>query len=724
MTTQALAQTAPKLTAVPAGVSTELDAISVTAERNPSSIFDSPSTVSVKDNKQLERDSIKTPSDLVRDEPGISVGNQPSRTGATNYIIRGIGENRVRLQIDGVKIPDFPSTNVGGGNFTRDFVDFDSLKQVEIIRGPASALYGSDAIGGVVSFLTKDPADYLALVNKNWFLSGKGAFDGTDRSFSQSVTGAARIGNVETLLLYTHRNGNEVTPNTYRKANSQDYTSHNVLSKIVYNAGLWGTFKLTSEYTFKRVETNILSDLGVSGGGGGPITKIFDSRGNDTTSRPRISFDWNLPVSWAIADTIKTNAYWTQLDREEKSQQLRGVRFGAPPLSASRLRLSDFKFNQQIAGVEVQLSAAREIWGWQHKFTYGATLDQTSTERPRDRSETNFVTGITTKTVAGDLYPNKTFPDTKTLQGAIYAQDIAQYGALRLLPAVRFDYYHLDPKPDQLFANSNKPGFAVNSVTEVALSPKFGATYDLTDQYRLFSQYARGFRAPPYDNANFAFSNPLFGYEVLPNGNIKPETSDSFEGGLRGRYANGSSFQLTSFYNLYSNFIDTKNIGTSTSGLTQFQYQNLSKVRIYGFEAKGDYKFTPEWAAFASFAYANAEDQQTKRPVDSVDPFTLVGGLRYTNSNGFGAELRAKYAGAQKRVSDSSIFKTPEYTTVDALITYNWTPNFTINASIRNLFDKKFFNHADVAGLLANNRNLELFRSSGRTVAMNATMRW
>ena len=52
------------------------------------------------------------------------------------------------------------------------------MKRVEIIRGPASALYGSDALGGVVSYVTKDPADYLKLVGKDWYMSTKGGFPG------------------------------------------------------------------------------------------------------------------------------------------------------------------------------------------------------------------------------------------------------------------------------------------------------------------------------------------------------------------------------------------------------------------------------------------------------------------------------------------------------------------------------------------------------------------
>ena len=82
------------------------------------------------------------------------------RGGFTNYVIRGIGGNRVVIMSDGVRVPDFPGSNAGAGNYTRDFVDLEIVKQVEIVRGPASALYGSDALGGVVAYTTKDPTDF------------------------------------------------------------------------------------------------------------------------------------------------------------------------------------------------------------------------------------------------------------------------------------------------------------------------------------------------------------------------------------------------------------------------------------------------------------------------------------------------------------------------------------------------------------------------------------
>ena len=232
---------APRSAPAPAAAATggtpsSFDALSTSSEKAAATVYDSPGTVTVKSTAEMERQNINSAREFVRDEPGISVGNQPGRTGATNFVIRGIGENRVRLEIDGVKVPDFPGTNFGASTYTRDFIDYDALKRIEIIRGPASALYGSDALGGVVSFVTKDPTDYLDLVGKDWYLSAKAGFDGIDKSIYSTITGAARQGRVEEMLLVTKRWGNEVDINSKtRDANPQDYTTQNVLGKVVFN---------------------------------------------------------------------------------------------------------------------------------------------------------------------------------------------------------------------------------------------------------------------------------------------------------------------------------------------------------------------------------------------------------------------------------------------------------------------------------------------------------
>lgn len=107
--------------------------------------------------------------DVARELPNVSVqraparftiGAQTGRDGSAGFKIRGLDGNRVLMPVDGVRQPCsylFQSESAVG----RDVVDIGLVKRIEVVRGPTSALYGSDGIAGMVNFITKDPADFL-----------------------------------------------------------------------------------------------------------------------------------------------------------------------------------------------------------------------------------------------------------------------------------------------------------------------------------------------------------------------------------------------------------------------------------------------------------------------------------------------------------------------------------------------------------------------------------
>lgn len=702
----------------------QLSPVVTTATRGPRRADDVPATVTVIDREQLDQRDAVAPRDVVRYEPGVSVGNQPGRTGSTNYVIRGIGDNRVRIQVDGVRVPDFPSSNLGAGTYTRDFIDLDTVKRIEIVRGPASALYGSDAVGGVVSYVTKDPADYLDATGRDDYASLTGGYNGADSSVHETVTGAARRGATEALLSYTRRDGHEVVPNGSVDTNPQVYQSNAVLGRIVQHVTDADTVRLTGEYLARRTTTDLRRDLGITpGGGGAPGTAVYGSNGRDDTQRGRVTLDYIREAPLLFMDRLEARASWTVLNRREYTEQLRAS-FNGPnaPIAPNRERFSDFRFTQEIYSGELQASTRRNILGADNTFTYGVTAEHIQTTRPRNRSEVNLLNGTVAVTVAGETFPNKNFPDTGTTQLGAYVQDEVELGRLRLVPAVRLDYYRLRPGSDDDFRRSSGNGITIRDIDQLAVSPKLGAVYKLDGGFSLFGQYAHGFRAPPYDNANFGFTNRAFGYQILPNGDLKAETSDGIEAGLRGRFARGS-FQVNAFYNHYNDFIDTVVVGNA-AGLTQFQYRNLAEVQIWGAEAKGDVRILPQWTVRGAVAWARGENAQTGAPVDSVDPVRGVIGLGWDNGAGLGAEAVVTGGLRHDRVSDRSFFKAPGYTVLDLLVRYEVNPNLTFNAGLFNVANEKYFVSQDVNGLAASSPIRDLYAQPGRYAAINATVRW
>ena len=138
---------------------TMMNQVTVSATRTERQLDDVASSVSVVTAEESERQMARNTRDLVKYEPGVNVSSD-SRFGLGGFNIRGMDENRVKITVDGVD----QARSFGYDRSLqsqRNFFDIENMKQLEVVKGPASSVHGSDAIGGVAAFVTKDPADYL-----------------------------------------------------------------------------------------------------------------------------------------------------------------------------------------------------------------------------------------------------------------------------------------------------------------------------------------------------------------------------------------------------------------------------------------------------------------------------------------------------------------------------------------------------------------------------------
>lgn len=145
-------QTAAPFAAAPAGVETTLDEISVAATGVPTPTAQVGSSVTVLTERTLEQQQRRTVPDALQQVPGLNVVQTGGPGGQTSVFIRGANSNHTKVLIDGIDATD-PSN--GNGSFDFGQLLTDDLARIEVLRGPQSGLYGSDAIGGVVSFTTK-----------------------------------------------------------------------------------------------------------------------------------------------------------------------------------------------------------------------------------------------------------------------------------------------------------------------------------------------------------------------------------------------------------------------------------------------------------------------------------------------------------------------------------------------------------------------------------------
>jgi len=715
----------------------QFDTVTVTATRSEQTLDQVPSTVSVQTEREIDQKNVKNIKDLVRYEPGVSVSGSGSRFGLSGFSIRGIGGNRVLTQVDGVGVPDAFSF----GPFLdarRNYIDVDTVKRVEILRGPASSLYGSDAIGGAVSFLTKDAADYLDEGN-DAFARLKTGYDGSDDSWLTSATFAARQGAFDGLLHLGQRNGHETATHGGRggtgagreEANPLDYSTDNLMAKLGWDYAEGSRLQLTYDRYQDDADSRIRSEEGLTSMG----IRTESYRAKDTVERELVSLEHRFQLGSPLADELRWKLSHQSSETRQKTLQ---DRLRLAPAQA-RFRTRDSRYEETLWALNTQLDKSFALGDSQHRLIYGVDLKRQDSSNLRKGSEIVSATGLPVPVGPGsEAFPLSDFPDPVTEEYALFLQDSIEIGRWTLLPGLRYDHYRMKPHVTQEYVNSNPTDLNPGNFRDSAWSPKFGAIYQLDDAHSLYGQYAAGFRAPRTIDIFGEFENPTRGYRNLANPNLKAETSDSYEVGLRGKYEVGS-FGLAFFYNRYKDFIEAEVVSTSTPGFPygDYQYVNLDRVTIRGVEAKGElfldsFGLPAGTRALGSIAYARGKDEGAGQPLNSVDPLKGVFGLGYDAPTGkFGGELTWTLVAAKERVdrtppSQSPAgfrpFETSGYGVLDLTGYWQFSEQFSVNAGLFNLTDKKYWQWGDVSqsGTLSeSSASLGRYTQPGRYAAVN-----
>ncbi|WP_257549080.1 TonB-dependent hemoglobin/transferrin/lactoferrin family receptor [Sphingopyxis sp. DBS4] len=667
--------------------------IVVTATRIATNAEDVPSTVTVKSDEQIADELVIDIRDLVRFEPGVSVQRQPARfnaalsatgrAGNDGFNIRGIGGNRVLIQVDGVRVPDgfsFGAQNVGRG----DYVDLGLIKSVEILRGPSSALYGSDGLAGAVSFITADPSDFLETGKAVGGLV-RAAYSSADNEFSETAILAGRSGDWSVMAAYTRRDFNELdnkgtvggTGAARTRPNPQDGRSNAALARIVYDPANGHKLRLTGEYLGTHLFTDGLSSLS-------PTVELL--QGIDTGERKRVSLDWSWQGEGAI-DFARVALYWQDGEDVQFTDEDRTP-------AADRERLNTFENRVFGAAADARADFATGAIG--HRLVFGGDISKTRQRGLRD--------GVLP--TPPDVFPSRAFPTTDFTRAGLFVGDeisIAD-GRLLLYPALRFDWYDLSPRNDALL-----PGFTGAGQKDSRLSPKFGAVWKVTDQVRLFANYATGFKAPEPGQVNQFFENLTYGYTSKPNPDLGPERSQSFEGGLRFN-SDHVSLDLTAFSARYKDFISQEVVSGSFTPTDPAVYQfiNLDRVRVKGAEARFEGRASSGLFATLALSYAKGnqiDPDGVRTPLSTIDPVKLVAGVGYREPTGrFGGQIIMTHSGRKEAsraagVCSAECFRPDAFTILDATAFVRITDGLTLRGGIFNILDKKYSWWSDVRGL-------------------------
>lgn len=712
------------------GTASLLPPMVASATRTESSADEVANVISVIDAQAIDQLQPGDVKDLLRYEAGVSVRSQPHQASAAYYStgrggneginIRGLEGNQVLLQVDGVRLPNaYASGPVNVGR--ADHVETEAFKQVEVLRGATSSVYGSDGLAGAVSFVTKDPEDLLTL-GKDSQAAVKLGYASVDQSWRIVPSYAWRGDTVEGMVLLAARRGHESdnqgqvdTPDAARTTNNpQDYSADYALGKLLFKLDARQSLKLSVERLEREVDTRVLTMIG------DPLyatTTRVDS--HEQVSRRTVKLDYaytDLRHPWL--QRLKASLYHQAAETWQYGREVRSN------TTAWNTRWRNNLYGERVSGAALQ---AESNFGQAvaHRLTYGLDLSQTRVRSLKDGA--NLLDGATGTPA---FVVNKSFPDTDYRLLGLYLQDEIGWGAWNLIPGLRYDRFSLAPdKNDPLYAANNSE--TPSDLRGSEWSPRLGLVWKLAPLAQVFAQYAHGYRAPTPTQVNGGVTNLTASqpYRSIGNPDLKPETSNSYELGLRGR--DGAwRYSLSVFHNTYADFI-ASNVRVGGSGTvadpTVFQSVNLKEARIRGLELSAAWQFMPGWQAALSYAHTHgdSEAEGISEPLETIDPDKLVASLRYDAGQRWGAEALWTAVRRKTRLTPSSYsegstpFVPGGYGVLDLAGWYQINRHTGVSVGIYNLFDKAYFLWSDVRGLSTDTARLDMYSQPGRNVTVS-----
>ena len=651
--------------AADAEAATALDTISVTATRNPIATFEYPGMVTVVGPQQLQTLQPSSPDDILRFVPNVEFSGGPRRTGEVPSI-RGFSGPDVIILFDGAR------QNYDSGHDGRFFIDPSVLKQVEVLRGPASSLYGSGGTGGVIEFRTIDAGDLLApdetvgaKVSTGYQAANRETL-GTFTGFATPVEGLDLVGSV------AKRDSGSIELGDGSELDDSDDDIVSGFGKASYSFA--EHHRIEGSYLTFRNEAEEPSN----GQGLGSDDLVEKDIRSDTF---RAAYSYSNPADTLL--DLDVLAYYTDFKADE-------------------LRLDDLG-----GGPEGEL-LKRDV------DTIGFRVDNRSRAMLSDTIGTTFTYG-------GEFYRDvqdgasasgdrEGVPDADASFYGLFAQAeiaIAEPfgvlpGDLLIIPGLRFDSY--ESSSDIADGNS-----------EQAVSPRLGLSYLPADWLMMFASYGHAFRAPHFDELYLTgvhFEIPVGAGVVnrfVPNPDLDPQRTQTFEFGA------GLSFKdvlddrdrlqvkASHFITWGKDFIDLSVtqpelfiecnpfIPGDCDGTTNAD--NVPKAKLWGSEIEASYD-GPRFLASLGWSTIDGEDRDTgeKLGVLTADRLTFIGGVKVPEIDSL-VGFRSTFAAEFDKVDDPSE-KRDAYDVHD--IFFAWQPSegllegFRLDLGVDNLFDESY----------------------------------
>jgi hemoglobin/transferrin/lactoferrin receptor protein len=643
----------------------------------------------------------------------VNTGNvfvQKSQQGGSSPVIRGFEASRVLLVVDGIRMNN--AIYRAGHLQNVITVDQNMLERVEVLYGPASTIYGSDALGGVVHMRTKNPG--LSLTGKT-FYSGSALARYGSANKEKTAHADLNIGGRKFAWLQSYNysdfddmkmgdNYPDKYPDFGRR--SQYITSINGIDSIVTNKddrvqrfSGYRQWDITQKLLFRQNE-KLSHQLNVQYSNSGNVPR-YDRLQDVRNGNLRYAEWYYGPQQRGLAayelnagdvgflDELKAVLSYQRI--EESRHQREYKRYDRLDNRIEKLNVAAFTID------------GRRLWH-SNELTMG--IDGQLNDVKSTAFRKNIQTGAETR--LDSRYPNG---DNNMNYFGLYAQHLLKFGRGKFVlnDGIRLQTISLHSTiADNSFFNFP---FTEIKQNNVAVTGNIGLVYMPADRTRITAGLSTGFRAPNIDDLARIFeSNTASKQLIIPNPDIDPEYTYNADLGFTHNFAGKVRFEVSGFYTWFRNAIalapfrlngqDSVDYNGSRSRV--FANQNVNKAFLYGFSASVTADIVPRLKLFSTINYTCGRLQAGKAaevPLDHIPPVYGKTSISYSNDR-FGAEAYALYNG-WKKIEDynPSGEDNAQYATADgtpAWVTFNFksnlnlTKNFMLQAGIENILDRNY----------------------------------
>jgi len=697
------------------------DEIIISADRYKELMKDVPRQLDVLNEKDINYANVQTTAQLLEKTGDVFV--QMSQQGGGSPILRGLEASRVLIVIDGIRLNNAIFRAGHLQNVIR--VDNNMLEKAEVLFGSGSLMYGSDALGGVMSFYTKNP---LLSPNNNPLYKAD-AFARYSTA-NKEKTGHANFSigskNIGFLGSFTYSDFGDL-----RMGGNYDPTTNESWKRKYYAERINGVDVMTKndDYNIQKQSAyhqyDILGKLLLKQGDN--VKHTFGFQYSNTNDIPRydrltqfsganLKFaEWNYGPETRLMGSYKLSlsngkSFYDDAQLTLAYQNIKESRINRRFNNANR-----YSQNEKVDVMSVNFDLYKKINN--NEIRYG--IEGTYNNVNSTATKTNIITGVETPDVT--RYPDG---GSKMMSLAGYLSHSLEFNKMFVLTeGVRFNYVTLK----STFSDTTffKFPFTEAEQKNAAVTGSLGLVFMPTTDWRFYINGSTGFRAPNVDDLSKVFET-VAGNVIVPNKDLKPEYTYTGELGISKIFDNRIKIEGILYGTLFQNAIITGPF--QYNGQDSIVYQGtMSKVYANQNAEKGSYilgyniNFSADLTNYLSltntinFTYGRIRTDSTDQPLDHIPPVTGKASM-ILKLDKFKGDFSVIYngwkriwdyrLGAEDNEADATPSGMPAWYTLNIGAAYQFTPNLSLQARLDNLLDKNY--RVFASGLSAPGRNLSI----------------